>query len=99
MAFLSSMNITGSGMTAQQLRLDVISENVSNINTTRVEGGDGPYRRKMVVMEADGGRGFLPGSSGACGRQFTAGDGKSIGKRRGTCYADRRGSKRTEGDV
>ena len=43
-------------MTAQQLRLDVISENVSNINTTRVEGGDGPYRRKMVVMEADGGR-------------------------------------------
>ncbi len=56
MAFLSSMNITGSGMTAQQLRLDVISENVSNINTTRVEGGDGPYRRKMVVMEADGGR-------------------------------------------
>ena len=56
MAFLSSMNITGSGMTAQQLRLDVISENVSNINTTRVEGGNGPYRRKMVVMEADGGR-------------------------------------------
>lgn len=56
MAFLSSMNITGSGMTAQQLRLDAISENVSNINTTRVEGGDGPYRRKMVVMEADGGR-------------------------------------------
>lgn len=56
MAFLSSMNITGSGLTAQQLRLDVISENVSNINTTRVEGGDGPYQRKIVVMEADGDR-------------------------------------------
>lgn len=56
MAFLSSMNITGSGLTAQQLRLDVISENVSNINTTRVEGGDGPYQRKMVVMVADEGR-------------------------------------------
>ncbi|HJA48399.1 MAG TPA: flagellar basal body rod protein FlgC [Candidatus Agathobaculum intestinipullorum] len=56
MAFLSSMNITGSGLTAQQLRLDVISENVSNINTTRVEGGGGPYQRKIVVMEADGGR-------------------------------------------
>lgn len=56
MAFLSSMNITGSGLTAQQLRLDVIAENVSNINTTRVEEGDGPYQRKMVVMEADGGR-------------------------------------------
>lgn len=56
MAFLSSMNITGSALTAQQLRLDVVSENVANINTTRVEGGEGPYQRKMVVMEADGGR-------------------------------------------
>lgn len=56
MAFLSSMNITGSALTAQQLRLDVISENVANINTTRVEGEVGPYQRKMVVMEADGGR-------------------------------------------
>lgn len=56
MAFLSSMNITGSALTAQQLRLDVISENVANINTTRVEGEVGPYQRKMVVIEADGGR-------------------------------------------
>ena len=52
MAFLSSMNIVASGMTAQQLRLDVISENVTNINTTRTEGG-GPYRRKMVVLEEE----------------------------------------------
>ncbi len=50
MAFLSSMNIVGSGLTAQQLRLDVISENVTNLNTTRTEGG-GAYRRKMVVFE------------------------------------------------
>lgn len=56
MAFLSSMNITGSGLTAQQLRLDVIAENVSNINTTRTENGQGPYRRKMIVLEADNGR-------------------------------------------
>lgn len=56
MAFLSSMNITGSGLTAQQLRLDVVAENINNINTTRVEGGEGPYRRKLVVMEADTGR-------------------------------------------
>ena len=39
MAFLSSMNIVGSGLTAQQLRLDVISENITNQNTTRTEGG------------------------------------------------------------
>ena len=55
MAFLSSMNIVGSGLTAQQLRLDVISENVVNMNTTRTEGG-GPYRRKMVVVESQDNR-------------------------------------------
>ena len=52
MAFLSSVNVVGSGLTAQQQRLDVISENVTNINTTRTEGG-GPYRRKMVVLEEE----------------------------------------------
>lgn len=38
MAFLSSMNVVGSGLTAQQLRLDVISENITNQSTTRTEG-------------------------------------------------------------
>ena len=52
MAFLGSVNVIGSGLTAQQQRLDVISENVTNINTTRTEGG-GPYRRKMVVLEEE----------------------------------------------
>lgn len=52
MAFLNSMSVVGSGLTAQQLRLDVISENITNQNTTRTEGGDGPYRRKVVVFEA-----------------------------------------------
>lgn len=56
MAFLGTMNIVGSGLTAQQLRLDVISENITNMSTTRTENGDGPYRRKMVVFEAEGGR-------------------------------------------
>lgn len=50
MAFMNSMSIVGSGMTAQQLRLDIISENITNVNTTRTEAG-GPYRRKLVVME------------------------------------------------
>lgn len=55
MAFLSSLDIVGSGFTAQQLRLDVISENITNLNTTRTEAG-GAYRRKMVVLQALGGR-------------------------------------------
>lgn len=55
MAFLSSLNIVGSGLTAQQLRLDVIGENITNMNTTRTEAG-GPYRRKTVQFEAVSGR-------------------------------------------
>ena len=55
MAFLSSMNIVASGMTAQQLRLDVVAENVANSTTTRTEAG-GPYRRKMVVFQSVAGR-------------------------------------------
>lgn len=51
MAFLESLNIPGSGLTAQRLRLDIVSENITNLNTTRTEEG-GPYRRKMVVFEA-----------------------------------------------
>lgn len=53
MAVFSTINMIASGMTAQQLRLDVISENVTNINTTRTEGG-GAYRRKVTVLESQG---------------------------------------------
>jgi len=57
MAFLSSIDIIGSGITAQHLRLDVISENVTNMNTTRTEDGEiGAYRRKVVVFQAEEGR-------------------------------------------
>jgi len=56
MAFLGTINIIGSGLTAEQLRLDVISENITNLNTTRTENGEGPYRRKVVVFEAQSGR-------------------------------------------
>ncbi len=55
MPFLGTINIIGSGITAQHLRLDVISENITNINTTRTEDG-GPYRRKVVVFQAQNGR-------------------------------------------
>ena len=55
MAFLNSVNIVASGLTAQQLRLDIVAENVTNSQTTRTEGG-GAYRRKMVVFEAMDGR-------------------------------------------
>lgn len=47
MSMFSAFNINASGMTAQRLRMDVISENVANANTTRTEDGT-PYVRKLV---------------------------------------------------
>lgn len=51
MSFLSSFNISASGMTAQRLRLDIASENIANIRTTRTEDGT-PYRKKMVTLQS-----------------------------------------------
>jgi len=50
MAFLDSMSISASALTATRLRMDVIAENIANINTTRTADG-GPYRRKYVVYQ------------------------------------------------
>jgi len=44
------MDISGSALTAQRLRMDVIAENIANAETTRTEDGE-PYRRKRVIME------------------------------------------------
>lgn len=53
MSMFSAFNINASGLTAQRYRMDVISENVANANTTRTENGD-PYRRKAVVFAQKG---------------------------------------------
>ena len=50
MSFLNSMNISASALTATRLRMDVITENMANMNTTRTENGE-PYRRKYVVFQ------------------------------------------------
>lgn len=50
MSIFTSFNINASGMTAQQYRMDVISENVANANTTRTEDGT-PYVRQVVTFE------------------------------------------------
>lgn len=51
MAFLSSMDISSSALTAQRMRMDVIAENLANITTTRDADGN-PYRRRYVTMGA-----------------------------------------------
>ncbi|OGO78881.1 MAG: flagellar basal body rod protein FlgC [Clostridiales bacterium GWB2_37_7] len=50
MSFLNSINISASGLTAEKLRMDIISKNIANANTTRTANGD-PYRRQVVVFE------------------------------------------------
>lgn len=50
MAFLNSINIVGSALTAERYRTDIILQNISNQNTTRTEDGE-PYRRKQVIFQ------------------------------------------------
>ena len=50
MGFLNSISISASGLTAEKLRMDVISKNIANANTTRTAEGT-PYRRQVVVFE------------------------------------------------
>ena len=45
MSIFDSFNINSSGMTAQRFRMDIISENIANANTTRTQDGT-PYVRK-----------------------------------------------------
>lgn len=51
MDLLSSMNVSASGMTAQRTRMNVVSSNLANVNTTRTPEG-GPYVRKNVILSA-----------------------------------------------
>jgi flagellar basal-body rod protein FlgC len=50
MGLFDSININASALTAEKTRIDIISKNIANANTTRSTGGL-PYRRQMVVFE------------------------------------------------
>ena len=50
MAFLNSINIIGSALTAERFRSDIILQNIANQNTTRTESGE-PYIRKQVIFQ------------------------------------------------
>jgi flagellar basal-body rod protein FlgC len=58
---ISSLRISGSALSAERLRLDTISHNIANAQTTR--GADGQaYRRREVVFESLANR--QPGAGG-----------------------------------
>ncbi|MGV3489424.1 MAG: flagellar basal body rod protein FlgC [Tuberibacillus sp.] len=55
MGMFTGLNISGSALTAQRLRMDVISSNMANADTTRAKQVNGvwePYRRKMVSFQS-----------------------------------------------
>ena len=55
MALFTSFDINSSGLTAQRYRMDIISQNLANANTTRTQDGS-VYRRKVVVFEEKNGQ-------------------------------------------
>ena len=51
MNFLTAMETSSSGMAAQRFRINIISANIANAQTTRTPEG-GPYRRRQVIFAA-----------------------------------------------
>lgn len=49
MGFFDSVRISSTALTAERTRMDIISKNIANINTTRTASG-GPYRRQMAIF-------------------------------------------------
>ena len=69
MGLFDAIDISGSGLSAERLRMDVTAENLANANTTRGAAGQ-PYRRKEVVLQEIGGSagsGFGAALAGALG--------------------------------
>jgi len=55
MSLFGGMNASASGLTVNRLRMDVVSSNIANAETTRgslVDGEWVPYRRKVVELES-----------------------------------------------
>lgn len=57
MNYLNALNISGSGLTAQKLRMDIMAQNVANSDVTRTQAG-GPYRRRLTVLQSVDESGF-----------------------------------------
>lgn len=50
MSYFDTMKVASTGLSAQRIRINVISSNIANANTTRTESGL-PYQKKNVVFE------------------------------------------------
>jgi flagellar basal-body rod protein FlgC len=65
MGLFDAIEIAGTGLTAQRIRMDVTAENLANADTTKGAGGQ-PYRRQEVVLGEVGSESSFSGAlSGA----------------------------------
>jgi flagellar basal-body rod protein FlgC len=53
MGIFTSLRISASGLTAERLRMDVISNNIANSQTIRTAEG-APYQRQRVIFRPNG---------------------------------------------
>ncbi|MFS8630959.1 MAG: flagellar basal body rod protein FlgC [Bacillales bacterium] len=83
MSIFHSMNVSASGLTAQRLRMDIVSSNIANAETTRAtinENGEyEPYRRKMAVF-GEKGRSFSHMLQHAVSKGENAGNGVKVSR-------------------
>ncbi len=63
MDFFSAMNVSSSGMAAERTRMNLISSNIANANSTRTPEG-GPYKRKDPVFSAVSAQGTFESAFG-----------------------------------
>lgn len=81
MSMFHSMNTTASALTSQRLRMDVISSNMANAETTRAEYVDGkwqPYSRKAVVLQSKENGNFSNFLEKAMGQSNSEGNGVQV---------------------
>lgn len=79
MSIFKSFGVNASGMTAERYRMDIISQNVANANTTRTEDGT-PYRRKVVTFSEKTNDPTSFGTIFAKSRGMDVGDGVKVSK-------------------
>ena len=51
MSYFSALDVSASGLSVQRARMDLISQNIANVNTTKTEDGT-PYRRQTLSVSA-----------------------------------------------
>ena len=84
MSYFGALDIAASGLTAQRLRMDTITQNIANVSTTHTANG-GPYRRKVALFEER----VEPGLFGGYIRSAMKGDNIGAGVRVARIFEDK----------